>query len=91
MRTETLRVIGTDSPESLPSPPVSLLPAAPPPMPAIEQMLTRDDIADILQCNPRTIDRLRSSGKLPKPDFRSGRLLRWRHETIERWISRGGR
>ena len=57
----------------------------------IEPMLGIDDLAAILSCSRRLVERMRSAGKVPKPDFHAGRCPRWKPETIRRWIGEGGR
>jgi hypothetical protein len=57
----------------------------------IEPMLSLDDLAIILKCSRRWLERERSAGRVPKPDFMAGRCPRWRAETIRRWIGEGGR
>ncbi len=57
----------------------------------IEPMLSLDDVAAWLNCSRRVIERMRSAGKVPKPDIKIGKMPRWRVETIRRWIERGGR
>jgi excisionase family DNA binding protein len=54
-------------------------------------LLSVDDLARILNASRRTIERLRSAGKLPKPDLLIGKMPRWRHETVRDWIEGGGR
>jgi len=54
-------------------------------------MLSIDDLAAILKCSRRLVERMRSAGKVPRPDFHAGRCPRWRAETIRRWIEAGGR
>jgi hypothetical protein len=49
------------------------------------------DLARLLVCDRRTVERLRAAGRLPRPDLHVGRLPRWRLETISAWIERGGR
>jgi predicted DNA-binding transcriptional regulator AlpA len=58
--------------------------------PAISPLLGIDDIAETLACSRRLVERMRSAGKLPKPDLHVGRMPRWRRETISTWIERGG-
>jgi hypothetical protein len=57
----------------------------------IESMLSLDDLAVILKCSRRWLERERSAGRVPKPDFMAGRCPRWKPETIRRWIEGGGR
>ena len=63
------------------------------PIPAlpIEPLLSNSDLARVLNLAQRTIDRLKTSGKLPRPDLHIGKMPRWRPATIRAWIERGGR
>jgi len=54
-------------------------------------MLSIDDLAALLSCSRRLVERMRSAGKVPKPDIKIGKMPRWRVETIRRWIEGGGR
>lgn len=65
-------------------------PVATKPGPAIEPMMSIADVARALSCDRRTIERMRSAGKLPKPDLHVGKMPRWRPETIRAWIAKGG-
>ena len=54
-------------------------------------MLTRQDIADELNVNVRSVARYIASGKLPPPDVRlSKRMLRWRRESVDEAIRKLG-
>ena len=57
----------------------------------IEPMLGIDDLAALLSCSRRLVERMRSAGKVPRPDIKVGKMPRWRVETIRRWIERDGR
>jgi hypothetical protein len=57
---------------------------------AIEPLLSIDDLAAILNCSRRLVERMRSAGKVPKPDMHVGRCPRWMPETLRRWIAGGG-
>ena len=57
---------------------------------SIEPLLTKADVAKILRVNPRTIDRMRSAGRLPKPDLILKRSGRWKPSTIRALIEAGG-
>ena len=57
----------------------------------IEPMLGIDDLAAILSCSRRHVERMRSGGKVPKPDIKIGRMSRWKAATIRAWIERGGK
>jgi predicted DNA-binding transcriptional regulator AlpA len=52
----------------------------------IEPLLRWSDLRRVLVASQRTLDRLRASGKLPRPDLLIGRSPRWKAETIRRWI-----
>jgi hypothetical protein len=56
------------------------------PAPNIEPLMSQDDIARVLNAGLRTVERMRASGKLPKPDLFVGKMPRWRPETIRAWI-----
>ncbi len=51
-------------------------------------LLTPEDVARILSCSPRTVNRLATSGRIPKP-VRLGRLVRWNRQIIDEWIAAG--
>jgi predicted DNA-binding transcriptional regulator AlpA len=57
----------------------------------LEPMLSLDDLAALLSCSRRLVERMRSAGKIPRPDIHVGRCPRWKPETIRKWIERGGR
>jgi len=57
----------------------------------IEPMLHIDDLAELLSCSRRTVERMRSSGKVPRPDMHVGRCPRWKPATIRAWIEKGGK
>ena len=60
------------------------------PASTIPTLLRLKDIGRILAVSPKTVERLKASGRLPKPDadvgFGARRSPRWRPETIDRWI-----
>ena len=57
----------------------------------IEPMLHIDDLAALLSCSRRLVERMRSAGKVPKPDIHVGKCPRWKPATIRAWIDRGGK
>jgi len=61
---------------------------------SIEPLLKLADLALALNCQLRTVERLKSSGRLPKPDLLIGtgsrKSPRWKPATIRRWIDEGG-
>jgi hypothetical protein len=57
----------------------------------IEPMLTLKDLTAIVNCSRRKLEQMKAAGRLPKPDLHVGRCLRWKPETIRRWIDGGGR
>ena len=58
---------------------------------SIEPMLHIDDLAALLSCSRRLVERMRSAGKLPKPDIHVGRCPRWKPATIRDWIERSAK
>ena len=58
---------------------------------SIEPMLGIDDLAVLLSCSRRYVERMRSAGKVPKPDIHVGKCPRWKPATIRAWIDRGGK
>ncbi len=58
---------------------------------SIEPLLHIDDLAALLSCSRRLVERMRSAGKLPKPDIHVGKCPRWKPATIRAWIERGGK
>ncbi len=53
--------------------------------------LRMNDLGPALGVSRRTIERLRCSGKFPKPDRMIGkRIPLWTPETIRRWVEGGG-
>jgi len=58
---------------------------------SIEPMLHIDDLAELLSCSRRLVERMRSAGKIPKPDIHVGKCPRWKPATIRAWIERGGK
>ncbi len=50
------------------------------------RMMSVADIAYRLNCSARTVWRLRDRGLMPQP-IKLGKLIRWKAETIERWIA----
>ncbi len=58
---------------------------------SIEPMLHIDDLAELLSCSSRLVERMRSAGKIPKPDIHVGKCPRWKPATIRAWIDRGGK
>jgi predicted DNA-binding transcriptional regulator AlpA len=52
-----------------------------------DALLTADDLAARLRCNPRTLRRWRHLGWVPEP-IMIGRAVRWRARDIERWEAR---
>jgi excisionase family DNA binding protein len=53
---------------------------------ALEPLVTIEDWCDLLRCGRRTIERMRSAGRLPRPDLHVGRLPRWRADTAREWL-----
>lgn len=57
------------------------------PVPAV-QLITTEELAEILGMSKRTIWRLLSAGQIPQP-VRIGRSTRWRRDEVQRWIDSG--
>jgi predicted DNA-binding transcriptional regulator AlpA len=74
-----------DSPAAPARPQGRTLPAS------IEPLLHIDDLAELLSCSRRLVERMRSAGKIPKPDIHVGKCPRWKPATIRAWIERGGK
>ena len=51
-------------------------------------LMTADQVAALLQISARTVWRLRSSGKLPRP-VEVGGSVRWNCEQMRKWIAEG--
>jgi predicted DNA-binding transcriptional regulator AlpA len=45
-----------------------------------------DDVAGALGVSRPTFERLRSSGRFPKPDLLIGKRPMWRRATVEKWV-----
>ena len=69
---------------------IDVAPPEPAPRP-LEPMMSITDIAEYLCVDRRTIERLRASGRFPKPCITVGRLPRWSPRTVREWAERGGR
>jgi hypothetical protein len=57
----------------------------------VEPLLTRRDLARVLNVSSALLDRLKAGGKLPPPDLMLSRSPRWRASTIRAYLERGGR
>jgi len=51
-------------------------------------LLSAEGLAELLQISERTLWRLRSAGKLPKP-IQLGGSVRWRANEISLWVQAG--
>jgi excisionase family DNA binding protein len=54
------------------------------------EMLTTEQLADMLHCSTRTVQRMAASGRLPG-SVRVGNLVRWPRPVIEAWVRGAGR
>ena len=54
-------------------------------------LITRLELAGLLDINPVTLDRMRAAGKIPPPiTIGAGtRNIRWRRTEIEKWVADG--
>jgi predicted DNA-binding transcriptional regulator AlpA len=58
----------------------------------VEPLLRMADLARVLNCSRRVVERMRAASRLPKPDlFVGNRSPRWKPTTIRLWIEEGGR
>jgi predicted DNA-binding transcriptional regulator AlpA len=48
------------------------------------------DAARMCGMAPRTLERLASAGRFPKPDAYAGKCPLWVRSTLEAWVARGG-
>lgn len=53
----------------------------------IEPAVSINDWALILDCSRREIERMRSAGRLPLPDFHIGKMPRWLPSTVQTWMT----
>jgi predicted DNA-binding transcriptional regulator AlpA len=52
--------------------------------------MSTEAVADFLDIGRRTFERVRAKGEFPPPDLIIGKMPRWKPETIEAWVGRGG-
>lgn len=52
------------------------------------KFLSKSEVADLLGCSPRHVDRLRKTGKLPTA-IKLGALVRWPRQALLNWIEAG--
>lgn len=50
-----------------------------------------EDLPIALGVSRRSVERVRSAGRFPRPDLTIGKMPIWSRETIREWIKRGGR
>jgi hypothetical protein len=80
----TLSLTPDPPPADPPAPAVTRAPLSA----ALEPLLSRADLADVLRTSLRSLDRLAAAGKLPPPDLYIGiRQPRWTADTVRRWIA----
>lgn len=55
-------------------------------------LLTRIQVASLINVRPRTFDRLVAANQFPTADIvMNAKLIRWRRSTVETWIDAGGK
>ncbi len=52
------------------------------------ELLDVGAVADLLNCSPRHVHRLSSTGRMP-PAVRLGQLVRWRRTALRAWLDEG--
>ena len=57
-------------------------------IPVEGEILTRDEVAKLLKCTPRTVINMEKDGRLLKPFYMGDRTPRWRREDLMAWIER---
>ena len=57
-------------------------------LPRLASMLTARQVAEVLNCSPRTVRRLGDCGRIPPP-VKIGGMVRWPRGTIEKWCAEG--
>lgn len=67
---------------------VQAQPAPPDPAP---ELLTLDEVADLLRVAPRTVQRMASAGEIPAPIQISPARSRWRRGDLDAWLDSQGR
>jgi predicted DNA-binding transcriptional regulator AlpA len=68
----------------------SIPPARPNQAPIEPLAFRKRTAADLVGISVRTLERLASAGKFPRPDAHAGKCPLWTRSTLEAWISRGG-
>src|ERR1041385_976927 len=58
------------------------------PDPTRAELLTVNDVAELLSCSPRHVYRLADGGRLPRPR-KLGALVRWSRAEVLDWIAGG--
>jgi len=53
-------------------------------------MFSPQQLSHHLGISRRCLQTWASAGKLPSPDLREGRVLRWKPETIDKWLKERG-
>jgi predicted DNA-binding transcriptional regulator AlpA len=48
-----------------------------------KKYLRKRGVANRYACNPRTVDRMATDGRLPPPDLRLGRFPMWSESTLD--------
>jgi predicted DNA-binding transcriptional regulator AlpA len=51
----------------------------------MSKLLTQDEVAAMLGCSPRTLERNRGTGDGP-PFFKIGRLVRYAEAVVDQWV-----
>ena len=54
---------------------------------ALRPLLTKQELADLLRCSPRTVDRLRSRGLIEAVKLTPGGRVAFRREDVEALIA----
>jgi excisionase family DNA binding protein len=55
---------------------------------AAPQLLSVDDVAQLLSCSPHHVYRMADVGRMPQP-VKLGALVRWRRTDLDNWLAAG--
>ena len=56
----------------------------------VERLLTREVVAQRLDCDPATVRRMVKEGRFPPP-LHIGKMPRWRERDVNAWIAEASR
>jgi hypothetical protein len=54
------------------------------------QLVTREELRELLQVSDRTLSRMMARGDVPEPALKSGQTMRWRADQFPGLMAQGG-